>query len=477
MFEIHVYSRNVVYVIHKASCNILPMENHVVRNHSYFVVPSLVLATFIFGSTAQAIPSFARQTGMPCSSCHTNSFGPNLTPFGRKFKLDGYTLGIGGDGPMTRGIPPISGMLMGSFTHTDQPQERQPTTGPSSPAFNGNNNLAMDQASIFYGGRIYGPIGAFAQFTYDGVGNTVAVDNIDMRFARTDALFGHSLSYGVSLNNSPTVQDLWNTTPAWGFPFATSPIAPATGAGLMIAEGLAQQVGGGSLYGMLDDLLYLEAGAYGQFSRETQKNMGVWSSDNAMIDGGAPYWRIMLQHQLDGHYFALGTFGMQADLYPARDMRTAGTNQYTDLGADFNYQYLGDMEHIFEFRASYIRENQQLNASRRLGLSHHSDVMLNTLNLNSSYTFQQTYTANLGFFDVSGTQDALMYTDYTAYRPDSQWFVTEFDYVPFGKNESPGGTWLNLRFAAQYIAYTQFDGSSKNAGHNNTLFLSGWLAF
>ena len=43
---------------------------------------------------AYALPSFARQTGMPCSQCHTVSFGPALTPYGRQFKLNGYVLGF-----------------------------------------------------------------------------------------------------------------------------------------------------------------------------------------------------------------------------------------------------------------------------------------------------------------------------------------------------------------------------------------------
>src|SRR5579863_2161951 len=42
---------------------------------------------------ASAIPSFARQTGQPCSTCHT-AF-PELTPYGRQFKLSGYTAGGG----------------------------------------------------------------------------------------------------------------------------------------------------------------------------------------------------------------------------------------------------------------------------------------------------------------------------------------------------------------------------------------------
>ena len=44
---------------------------------------------------ALALPSFARQTGMPCSQCHTLSFGPALTAYGRQFKLNAYSWGDG----------------------------------------------------------------------------------------------------------------------------------------------------------------------------------------------------------------------------------------------------------------------------------------------------------------------------------------------------------------------------------------------
>ena len=52
-----------------------------------------ILLTIEFTSPAQALPSFARQTGQPCGTCHTDF--PALTPFGRRFKLLGYTTGGG----------------------------------------------------------------------------------------------------------------------------------------------------------------------------------------------------------------------------------------------------------------------------------------------------------------------------------------------------------------------------------------------
>lgn len=39
---------------------------------------------------AHAVPSFSRQTGLSCNVCHSNP--PELTAFGRDFKLKGYVL-------------------------------------------------------------------------------------------------------------------------------------------------------------------------------------------------------------------------------------------------------------------------------------------------------------------------------------------------------------------------------------------------
>lgn len=47
----------------------------------------LLLLSF---AKAYAVPSFARQTGLSCNVCHRNA--PELTSFGRNFKLRGYVL-------------------------------------------------------------------------------------------------------------------------------------------------------------------------------------------------------------------------------------------------------------------------------------------------------------------------------------------------------------------------------------------------
>src|ERR1700688_3453968 len=60
---------------------------------------------------AEALPSYARQTGQECAACH-NGF-PELTPYGRLFKLNGYTFSGG-----TTDMPAIAGMAIPTFTHT-----------------------------------------------------------------------------------------------------------------------------------------------------------------------------------------------------------------------------------------------------------------------------------------------------------------------------------------------------------------------
>ncbi len=59
---------------------------------AYRLVSSLALLVLVSAvcPKAQALPSFTRQTGLACNVCHNNP--PELTAFGRKFKLEGYTL-------------------------------------------------------------------------------------------------------------------------------------------------------------------------------------------------------------------------------------------------------------------------------------------------------------------------------------------------------------------------------------------------
>ncbi len=130
------------------------------------------LLTILLPPSAEALPSFARQTGQPCGACHTDFAG--LTPFGRLFKIGGYTMGGGhyrttpfpSDDPGKNGektwVPPISMMSIIGFTHTQAAQP--PPTDP----FRANDNVVVSPLSFFWGGAITDHIGAFVQLTYAG---------------------------------------------------------------------------------------------------------------------------------------------------------------------------------------------------------------------------------------------------------------------------------------------------------------------
>src|SRR5579862_8036687 len=197
-------------------CNLLPRSQGVPMhlasevgsrpNSVLHLAFALVLGLGILSiaPSAHALPSFARQTGQQCAACH-NGF-PELTPYGRLFKLNGYTFGGG-----TSDLPPLAAMEVTSFAHTQAPQ-----LPGAAPHYGPNNNFAAEFGSLFYGGAIASSlgVGAFVQVTYDHIGQALAWDNTDIRWAHATTIDGAETVFGVTVNNNPTVTDLWNTTPA-----------------------------------------------------------------------------------------------------------------------------------------------------------------------------------------------------------------------------------------------------------------------
>jgi len=168
---------------------------------------------------AQAVPSFARQTGLECGNCHLSWL--ELSSVGREFKLGGYTLmkevkeerpwlPMQSDGPPPK--LPLAAMLQLSATNTNSTAGADPSNFPR------NNSVALQQFSLFYAGRIAEHVGAFAQWTYDGIAHHSSIDNVDIRYANHFKREGTDLTYGLTVNNNPTVSDIYSTTPAWGFP-------------------------------------------------------------------------------------------------------------------------------------------------------------------------------------------------------------------------------------------------------------------
>ena len=427
-----------------------------------WLAAALVLLSSI-ATPARAIPSFARQLGVECTQCHTEY--PQLNAFGRQFKLNGFTESQDNVSLHKK----LSLMVQPSFTHTKEDQRDPPG------AFNDNNNFAVNQTSLFYGGKLANKLGGFFQLTYDGVGEDLAWDNVEIRFADSTSMRGKPLVYGTDINNNPTVQDLWNTTPAWSFPFSASGLAPAPSASPLI-QNLGGQVVGLGAYGLWNDLVYAGLYGYRSLGEETLSTFGVSSDDvDLKLDNTAPYWRLALQHQWGRHYLSGGTFGMTAHTYPGGD-RSAGNDRFTDIGLDLQYQYDAGNSDL-SLRLSSIHEQQELDASEHLGVASNRSNHLNSFNGNISYLYDKTYGLTAGYSSLDGDAD-LAYYDTDNGSPNSRWTTLQFDWLPFNKQGGPAyWPWFNPKLSLQYIAYDEFDGSTKGASDNDTLYLQGWLVF
>jgi hypothetical protein len=420
----------------------------------------LVLVLFYHPQKAQAVPSFARQSGLECSACHVGAFGPQLTELGREFKLGGYTMGGIGDR-----LKKFSGMVYGGFEHTKD-----------TPPGGVNNHWTVDQASLFYAGALSEKVGVMAQATWSGPDDVYGWDNVDLRYADTATLGGKNLIYGITLNNNPSVQDLWHTTPAWQFPFLGSSIGPGPAVAPEMTS-FAQTTAGLGAYGLYDGLLYVELSGYGSLGDGLQQRLGVEDPGSAdHIDGIAPYWRVALQHDFPhGQYASIGTFGMDSKRYPGND-RTQGSDTIVDSALDATYQVtLGD--HNISAYGSILHENQHLSASQVLGVSTNSGDSLNFYNATASYYYKNTYGITVNRFVINGSADPLLYADNVIDRPDSAGWTTQVDFTPFGTSKSFGYPNLNARFFLQYTAYDKLDGASAGASGNNTVFTGVWLAF
>lgn len=436
---------------------------------------AMLVRDYITSRTASGyhalIPSYSRQTGLACSECHT-AF-PLLNSFGRRFKLNGYTLtGLQNvQGDTTKGetlrlplIPPVSAMVQTSFSQT----------GTAVPGTRNGEAQFPQAVSLYVGGAISPRLGTFLQMTYDGASGAFGLDMAEVRYARHALLGKQDLLFGAILNNNPGLQDVWNSVPEWRFPFASSAVAPTPAAAPLLEGALAQRVAGLGAYALWNNQVYAEYAAY-----RSAAPGGPHPADSTAtntIQGVASYWRSYVQHTWGDQTLMVGTFGMSAKLFPTGVV--GAVNRYRDIAFDAQYDRpLG--RSWLSGHGSWLHERQQLDAAVGAGATAHSSNTLNTVHLDASVLTASRVGFTLGYFSTSGTADSLQYQaapiqGSVAGRPNSRGMIGEVSMLP----------WQNTRFAVQYVAYSTFngatrnyDGAGRNANDNNVLYLLGWFLF
>jgi hypothetical protein len=440
-----------------------------------------MVALGLAGTSAEAVPSYARQTGQACVACHV-SF-PELTPYGRWFKLSGYTIGV-------RQTIPIAAMAQIGVTSI---KNNDDGTGTGTPVTARNRKPVLNGASLFLAGKATDNLGGFIQYTFSENYNTdgtktghSGIDNADLRWvgrmgSESDDVV--QLLYGLTLHNNPTAQDVWNSTPAFGFPFTASPTAVGPTAGTQIEGALSQQVAGIGGYAFYDRTWYGELTAYrtadGVFSVLRHGQDVGTSGGVSRVKGYNPYIRLAYNREWGAQSLMLGAFGLRVNRYVDNLDPNSGTDRFTDRGIDAQYQYISN-PHTFTAQARYVNERQDWRTSFIQGATSNATDSLDSSQIKVTYYYEHQYGATLSHFSLKGSADANLYPSAAVTgsgngRPDSRGYIAELDYLPL----------QGVRLMLQYTGYTKFNGggsgydgaTARSPRDNNTLFFNVWIAY
>jgi hypothetical protein len=423
----------------------------------------ILVSSMSYPRPAHSLPSFARQTGQNCIACHAGGQFPELTAYGRLFKLTGYTIG-------TRAVP-LSVMGVASFTQSKNPS--------GDVAFAKDAVALFQTGSIFLAGKITDNAGLFSQFTYNNYDHLddagkwrshFSSDNFDLRYADRFIDSSRDLIVGLSLNNNPSLADPWNTAPAW-IQYVPTKFGITGPDSTPVISQLGAQVGGLSAYAFWNQSLYVEIAGYrtanGALSFLSQ---GTSDQNQTKLRGVNPYLRVALSHDWGPHSAMIGMLAMNAETYPDNLNPTGPTTRYRDRGIDGQYQYLLD-PHTVTMQTSYIKE--KISNGDITGIASNSGNTLNQFKAKVSYIYQAKYGGSLGYFSTTGTSDTSLYAD-PAGNPGTRGWVPEVFWTPI----------QYMRLGVQYYSYSRYhgardnyDGAGRNPKDNNTLFVYLWGAY
>ncbi len=433
----------------------------------------LAVIAFIlrWAAPAWALPSFARQTGLTCNVCHYDP--PELTPFGRDFKLDGFTLiskakettiSNGNTLQLMRSLP-LSVMLLISDTDT---KKKQPGTQNGTVEF-------PQQLSLFLAGSIAKHFGVFAQATYDHQSDHFTMDNTDIRYGNHTQINGKDLVYGVTLNNNPTVEDLWNSTPAWGYPYISADQTPGPIADPVIDGALGQDVAGVGGYAMWNNHLYGDLSLY----RSEHAGGSAPADGNGFsynIVAAAPYWRFAWQQYAGKNYLEVGTYGIFMRSIPG--VVSGVADRYIDPSFDFTFQRPVGADTL-SVHGTYIHENSHLAATYQAGGASKVDHTLDLGRMDATYYWGNKYNLTASYFTLAGNNDSTLYapgpvTGSRTGSPNTSGYGLQASYWPD----------QNIDLSLTYDGFDHFngsganyDGSGRNASDNNTLYAAIWFNY
>lgn len=438
---------------------------------------ALIAGGGAYSINAMAMPSFARQTGWSCATCHTGF--PQLTPMGRMFKLLGYTTNnVQAQQKIQAKLGKQTALLLMRLSQFSV--FIQAGYGTTHGGGNPTQGNFPHQVSVFYAGEITPTVGTFMHFTLDGGTGGFGMDDSDIRWAKPWAVGPNGsdlLITGVYATNTPTETDVYNSMPDWNAPFSgVKGVSTSSPGGSTLLDAMAGA--GGPIAGLggyltyiwgqnRSNWLYVAAADFGDANNGTGTNpvggFGVEGSPGGKMDGTMPYLRVAYQHDWGNWNAEVGALWSQAKIYVNSSGLTGSGpgvgpyDKYADTGLQTQIQWLDTLNNNnLTILGSYIREQQNIYNSSNQSVTGNQGE----LNLNATYWYHDMYGAQAGYVNVTESHAVDPGAAQTGYWLQASW-----------------QPWYNLRISGRYTGYTKYSGTSGNASDADTYSLLAWLAY
>ena len=427
----------------------------------YGALGLLSLAVFAPKSSF-AIPSFARQTGLACDVCHT--VFPHLTPFGREFKLHGYTYDYSALIKMVRDaakkraaeeggmpdlvinkIPMVSVRIAGVWANQDggsvvphgqitdgQNVFSQPAGYPTNDTF----NLVKDD-SLYIAGEITPHLGAWVEIGgWNDNGNAATLAGYDAILNGGDhTVDNKNFTYGLSFENVVGFDDVGQAGPGnWGVPLMN----PLSTHNTLFDPFNGTPIEGVEAYAMLGD--FTNGGIYGNiglYAPSTGNDEGTPPAPTVgRIAGGSGYnWEgakhvdtyVNVEYWLPGFkniYSMIGAFGY----FGQEKMENASSVQYSDnvndYGLEAQAQYIGG-KNLVEFFGEVQKQHDSefYGTDQWTGISYSTNgtsVNRTGIALKADYYYKRTYGVYIKYMYANSSQ--VQDLDYSGYIVGVSWY-------------------------------------------------------
>lgn len=420
-------------------------------SNSIWVIGLVLITFFVLSHTASAVPSFARQTGLACDTCHT--VFPHLTPFGRDFKLHGYTYDYselikavreitkqeakeerGIPNLVVNKIPMVSVRIVSMFNEQvggGNVPSGKTTAGQgfvSTPEGYSDESIVqvVKASNIFIAGEVAPVIGTFLEFTgpNDTGSETFGVGFLDLALvAPPMTIHGHDFTFGVRATDSVAADEPANTVGNFGL--TTTLMGMSTHATLFDPY-QASIIIGGEAYAMLGGFshggIYAALGIFHPTSSQTDTSYvtgNLTGEPSTFTDGnltGAKsvdeYFRLSFWlPSYKNIYSEIGGFGYHGNENMGASPDDTLTNpnygdNYYNFGIDTQTQWIAD-KHLVELFAVYQFQHDSQFFDQDLftgSFGNGESVTRQGFGIEADYYYRRTYGAYIRYFYEHSSQ-------------------------------------------------------------------------